>query len=137
MIPDEEIAEIKKKLEEHDKRLSNLESLFQAKPEAIEKQISIKEFILSKKPKSDIQKTLAIAYYLERHKGLLSFNVKDLRGGFRNAREKVPENINVCVIKNIENGHMMETEEKKDKLKAWVLTNTGEEYVENDFEKEK
>jgi len=137
MIPDEEIAEIKKKLDEHDKRLSNLESLFQAKPEVVEKQISIKEFILSKKPKGDIQKTLAIAYYLERHKGLLSFNVKNLRGGFRNAREKVPENINVCVIKNIENGHMMEAEEKKDKLKAWVLTNTGEEYVENDFEKEK
>lgn len=137
MIPDEEIAEIKKKLEEHDKRLSNLESLFQAKPEVVEKQISIKEFILSKKPKGDIQKTLAIAYYFERHKGLFSFNVKDLRGGFRNAREKVPENINVCVIKNIENGHMMEAEEKKDKLKAWVLTNTGEEYVENDFEKEK
>lgn len=137
MIPDEEIAEIKKKLGEHDKRLSKLESLFQAKPEAVEKQISIKEFILSKKPKGDIQKTLAIAYYLERHKGLPSFNVKDLRGGFRNAREKVPENINVCVIKNIENGHMMEAEEKKDKLKAWVLTNTGEEYVGNDFEKEK
>jgi len=137
MIPDEEIVEIKKKLEEHDKRLSNLESLFQAKPEAIEKQISIKEFILSKKPKSDIQITLAIADYLEEYKGLLSFNVKDLGDGFRNAREKIPKNINLCVIKNIENGHMMEAEEKKDKLKAWVLTNSGEKYVENDFKKEK
>jgi hypothetical protein len=136
MIPDEEILEIKVKLEEYDKRISKLESLFQAKPEAVEKQISTKEFILSKKPKSDIQKTLAIAYYLEKHKELPSFNIKDLGDGFRNAREKIPKNINLCVIKNIENGHMMEVE-KRDKLKAWVLTNSGEKYVENDFEKGK
>jgi len=137
MMPDEEILRIKKKLEEHDKRLSKLESLFLAKREAVKKQVSIKEFILSKKPKSDVQKTVAIAYYLEKYKGLSSYNIKDLESGFRDAKEKVPKNINLCVIANIGKDHIMEAEEKKNNLKAWVLTSSGEKYVDGDFEKEK
>ena len=137
MMSDEEIIKIKKRLEEHNERISKLESLFQAKPEAIRKEVSVKEFILSKKPKTDIQKTITIAYYLEKYRGLPSLNVKELENEFRDAREKVPKNINLCVIKNIEKGHMMETKEKKNNLKAWILTNSGEEYVESDFKKEK
>jgi hypothetical protein len=30
---------------------------------------------------------------------------------------------------------MMEAKEKKDKLKAWNLTSTGERFVENDLKK--
>jgi len=135
MGPEEEITKIKSKLEEHETRISKLEQLFQAKPENIGKQISVKEFVLSKKPKDDVQRTLAIGYYLERYKGLPSFNVKDLESGFRDAKEKVPGNINLCVIANTKKNHMMVAKEKRDKLKAWVLTNRGEEYVENDFKK--
>lgn len=137
MVTDEEIAKIKSKLEEHETKISKLEQLFQAKPENIGKEISAKEFVLSKNPKNDVQKTLAIGYYLERYKGLSSFNVKDLESGFRDAKEKVPNNINLCVIANINKDHMMEAKEKKDKLKACVLLNLGEKYVENDFKEEK
>lgn len=136
-MSDEEIIEIKKKLEEHNERISKLESLFQAKPEAIRKEVSVKEFILSKKPKNDVQKTLAIGYYLEKYRRLPSFNVKDLESCFRDAKEKVPGNINLCVIANIGKGHTMETKEKKNNLKAWVLTDTGEKHIEGNFEKEK
>ena len=31
----------------------------------------------------------------------------------------------------------MEAKEKKDNLKAWTLTNSGEKYVENNLKKEK
>jgi len=41
--------EIKRTLEDHERRISNLESLVQSKPEIAKKKISIKEFILSKK----------------------------------------------------------------------------------------
>lgn len=137
MMPNEEILRVKKKLEEHDKRLSKLESLFLAKPGAVKKQVSIKEFIISKKPKDDVQRALAIGYYLEKYEELFSFNVRDLEKGFRDAKEKIPKNINLCVIANIRKGHMMEAKEKKDNLKAWVLTNSGEKYVEGNFEKAK
>lgn len=137
MALDEEIMEIKKKLEEYDKRISKLESLSQTKPESVKKKISIKEFILSKKPKDDVQKTMAIGYYLEKYENLPSFNAKDLEKGFRAAKESVPNNINYKVIRNIDQGCMMEVEEKKNSLKAWVLTNSGEKHVENGFKKER
>lgn len=137
MIPDEEIIEIKKKLEEHEKRITKLESLSQTKPETIEKKLSVKEFILSKKPKNDVQRTLTIGYYLERYENFSSFNVRDLEESFRAAKEKVPSNVGDKVQLNIKKGHMMEAKEKKDNLKALVLTNSGEKYVENNFRKEK
>lgn len=137
MMENKEIEKIKKTLEEHEARIAKLENLLVSKPPTIEKKLSIKEFILSKNPKNDIQKTLAIAYYLEKNEGLSSFNAKDLEKGFHDAKESAPENINYKVIMNIQKGYMMESKEKKDNLKAWNLTNSGEKFVESNFEKEK
>jgi len=58
------------------------------------------------------------------------FNARDLANGFRLAKEPPPTNINAKVDLNIGKGHMMEAKEKKDKFKAWVLTNSGEKFVE-------
>lgn len=133
-MSDTEIIEIKKKLEEHEKRIFQLESLFHDKPETAKKKISVNEFILSKKPNDDIQKTLAIGYYLEKYEGLSSFNAEDLKSSFKTSKVvKAPKNINYKVIKNIEKGYMTESKEKKDKKKAWILTNSGEGYVKNGF----
>jgi len=129
--------EIKKILDNHEKRIQKLEKLLESKPIQTKKQISVKEFILTKKPKNDVEKTLVIGYYLENFRSMSSFNAKDLEDGFREAKEKVPANINYKVIKNIEKGFMMEAKEKKDKLKAWTLTSTGERFVENGLKKEK
>jgi hypothetical protein len=136
MAFEEEITKIKEKLEQHDRRISAIEKTFQRTPEAIKKKTSVKEFILSKKPKNDVQRTLSVGYYLEKWEAVASFNVRDLDQGFRDAKERVPNNINLCVIANIGKGHMMEAKEKKGNLKAWVLTNSGEQYVENSFLKE-
>ena len=93
------------------------------------KKISIKEFILAKQPKDDIQKTLIIGYFFEKNEGITSFNIKDLTNGFERAKEKIPTNINDKVNKNISKGYIMSTKEKKDNLVAWVLTNSGEKFV--------
>lgn len=130
----EEVSQIKRKLEEHEERISRLEKLLETKPKDVQKKLSIREFILSKNPKDEVQKTLAIGYYLEKYEDLTSFNAKDLENGFRSAKEKIPGNINYKVIRNIQKGYMMEAKEKKEKLKAWYLTNSGEKYVENNFE---
>lgn len=135
MASNEEIMEIKKKLKEHEERISKLESVSQTKPETVKKKISIKEFILSKKPKNDVQKTLAVGYFIEKYEHFSSFNVKDLEKVFIAAREKVPKNIGDKVQLNIKKGHMMEFKERKDNLKAWILTNSGEKYIESDFNK--
>jgi hypothetical protein len=128
---------LKRILDDHEKRLKNIESILKGKPkDAVKKRMSIKEFIISKQPKNDVQKTLTIAYYLEKYSGLQFYNARDLTEGFRAAKEPVPKNINYKVIKNIKKGYMMETSGKKDGLKTWVLTNSGEKYVENNFRKE-
>ena len=133
----EELEVITKKLENDEERIARLEKLFQTKREEIEKKISIREFILSKNPKSEMDKALAVGYYFETYEGFTSFNVKDLENGFRRTKEKIPRNINYEVIRNIQKGFMMEAEEKKENRKAWYLTNSGMKYVENNFEQEK
>jgi len=130
--------EVKKILEDHERRIKALEdrSTFLSDSHEPEKPISIKEFMLSKKPTNDVQKTLAIGYFLEKYEGFSCFNAHDIENGFSNAKEPKPENINLCIIKNIKKGHMMESKEKKDNKKAWVITSSGERFVENGFKKE-
>ena len=118
-----------------EKRVADIKRQGRSHPseEKLSKDISVKEFMLSKNPSGDVEKTLLIAYFLERFTGMASFNVDDLSRSFQLAKEPTPGNINDKVNKNIRNGHMTEAKEKKDKKKAWLVTTSGEKYVENDF----
>jgi hypothetical protein len=136
MVTNDDIDRINKALSNHEDRIAKLEKLLTAKPPIAEEKLSIKEFILSKKPKTDNDKVLAIGYYLEKYRGMSSFNAKDLENGFQEAKEAMPGNVNLTVIRNIQKGFMMESKDKKDNLKSWNLTNTGERRVESNFEKE-
>jgi hypothetical protein len=137
MIQHEEINRIMKTIKEHEIRIKRLEDVLIRKPKGTEdKALSIKEFILSKKPKNSVQCTLTIAYYLEKYTDIHIYNAKDLESGFRKAKESVPKNINLTIFRNAEKGYFMEAKDKKDGLKAWTLTNSGEKYVENNFKKE-
>jgi len=121
------------KLEE---RVGRLESLLEGRSRetiAKERKLSAKEFMLSKSLKSETQKVLALAYFLEQEEGLTSFNVSDLESVFRSAREKLPKNMNDAVNKNIARGFLMGASEKKESKKAWQLTSTGERFVEHDL----
>jgi hypothetical protein len=98
-----------------------------------EKKLSIKEFILSKSPSNDVQKTLAIACYLEKYEGFVSFNIEDLGRGFQLAKEATPVNINDKINMNIKKGHITEAKEKKENKKAWIVTNSGEKFLDCNF----
>lgn len=101
------------------------------------KKLSVKEFILSKRSSNDVQKTLAIAYYLEKNEGMLSFNTEDLARYFQLAKEPTPQNLNDKINLNIKKGHVMEAKAKKENKKAWAITNTGEQFVENNLKETK
>lgn len=135
-----EILQIVKNLEQ---RISRMESgtnhevrTVAANTSLGARKTSIKEFLLEHRPSDDVQKTLSIAYYLETYENLTSFNKTDLETGFRSAKEKLPSNMNDKVNMCIKNGHMMDAAEKKDSMKAWVVTSTGEQYFKNGFKKE-
>jgi len=135
----EKIRKILEKIEDLEKRVLSLEehglNLKSEKSDVHNqsKKISIKEFILSKNLSGDVEKVLAMGYYLEKNEKAKSFNISDLGRLFISAKEKLPKNINDKVNMNIKKGHVMEVQEKKDGKKAWVLTATGETYVENNF----
>ncbi len=101
----------------------------------ITKKMSIQEYLLSKTPKNDVDKTLAIASYLEKYEKLKFYNKNDLEVSFKKAKDKPPLNINTKVYSNIKKGYMMEVNEKKDNLKCWCLTNSGIKFCKNDFRK--
>ncbi len=130
MLEEGIIKDLMKKFEDHERRISSLEGMSTKKMQAEGKKLSVKEFLLIKKPTDDVQRTLVIGYYLEHYKSIDNFNVRDLADGFRLAKEPPPININDKVNMNIHKGHIMEAKEKKDKSKAWVLTNSGEKFVE-------
>jgi len=102
---------------------------------AATKMISVREFLLEHSPATDVQRTLAVGYFLEKHADMASFNKTDLEKGYRDARESPPSNVNVNVNMCIKHGHMMEADEKKANKTAWVLTRRGEEFVLGGFPK--
>lgn len=131
----DEMKAIKKTLGEHERRISALENVAQKKPSAL-KAVSVKEFLLQRRPQGDVQKTLVLGYYLEHYRSTSPFNADDLKKLFREAKEIVPDNINDKVNMNIAKGLMMEAGTKKDNKKAWTLTGSGERHVENGLRKE-
>lgn len=98
------------------------------------KKLSAKEFLLTKNIKTDLHKTLALAFYLERMGGMSSFNVNDLADAYRSAKEKRPGNLSDTIGKNMARGLLMGASEKDGK-KAWTLTVTGEKFIEVELKK--
>lgn len=128
-MEEETLKGIVAKLEDHERRITLLEGM-PGKVKSGVKKLSVKEFILEKKPSDYVQTTLVIGYFLEHFEGMDKFNVKDLAEGFMLAKEQLPKNVNDTVNTNIAKGYMMPAKERKDKLKAWFLTNSGEKFVE-------
>jgi hypothetical protein len=149
MSSQDAISRMEAMLQEHERRIKTLEQKLgggggkeeaavqqQQQPVSLTpKVISIRAFIIEKSPTDDVQRSLVIGYYLEKQSGLSSFNAKDLERGFVDAREKVPGNVADKILKNVWKGHMMQVNEDKDGLKAYVLTNTGTKFVESGISK--
>lgn len=106
-----------------------------ATPQVAEKKLSLKEFLIDRMPSNGVQTTLAIAYFLENYDAISPFNAADLEAGFRAAREAVPPNINDKANMCVKNGYFMEHNVKKDNMKTWLVTRTGEEVVRAGFSK--
>jgi len=125
----EDIANRVEKLEH---RVAAIEAWMSRTPEPPTgaKPTSLREFVISKGPKTSVDTTLLIAYYLEKFDGISPFNHEDLIRGFAEAKEPLPSNPSDMVYKNIRRGFLTEAKEKKDGMKAWIVTNSGERFVE-------
>jgi hypothetical protein len=92
---------------------------------------TIGEFLDTKgDPSKHTDATAVFAYWLFKVEKMLSFNVQDILGCFDKTRKNKPTNVNQIINQNVATHIFAEASEKKDGLKAWVITRTGEEYVE-------
>jgi hypothetical protein len=134
-----DLSEIEKQLKNHEERITKLEvKMLEFRPSTnneFSKGLSIKEFILEKKPDGMYQMGLAIAYYFEKYKKFPFFTREELADGFKQAREPIPSNLSAVIYKNAERGYFMDANEKKNNKNAWMLTNSGEKLVEDCFQK--
>ena len=140
MSDDSALLKLEAMLKDHEDRIRSLEQRLADAPPPEEKPAppvpkdpSIRQFMLEKSPTDDVQRTLVIGYYLEKHAEFKSFNAKDIEKGFVDAREKVPGNVSDKVLKNVWKGTMMQVQEDEDGMKAYVLTNAGTKLAETGF----
>lgn len=131
------VVNLEKRVEELEKIILKNKSIISESGLHPTKNLSVKEFIILKNPSGDVQKSLSIAYFLEKNEGFNSFNVDDLAHYFQLAKEPTPQNLNDKINMNIKKGHIMEAKEKKENKKAWVITNMGEQFVNNNFKEAK
>jgi len=134
---DERLDALEQKVSELEAKLPTNSQNVSQESSANGKKLSVKEFVLEKKPTGDVQKTLIISHYLETYENMESVNVDDLAKYFRLAKEPVPGNLNDKINMNIRKGHMTEAAKKKESKKAWVVTNTGEQFIEKGFQDSK
>lgn len=89
------------------------------------------EFLDQKGNPSKHTDSMAVfAYWLFKVEKMKSFNVKDIIDCYNKTRKAKPSNPNQIINENVKRRIFAEASEKKDGLKAWVITRTGEEYVE-------
>jgi hypothetical protein len=131
----QEIETIKEQIRDLDERLRKIEDLTNqpSLPKNFEKQMSLREFVLSKKPSGNPQIGLCVLYYLEYYENKESFNVADLEAGFRRAKEKVPSNVSDVLQKIAKKGFIDQTKSSAKGKNEWTLTNSGVKEVEDGF----
>ena len=94
------------------------------------KKMSASEFIRETGFKKHTDIVLAFGYYLEKASGLASFTVADINACYYEAKLE-SSNTSQMVKQNIHTGRMMPAKSgKQTGRKAFILTRTGEEFVE-------
>jgi len=81
-------------------------------------------------PSKHTDAMVVFAYWLFKREQMESFNVKDITRCYDQTRKAKPSNPNQIINQNVSRHIFAEASAEKDGLKAWVITRTGEEYVE-------
>ena len=103
-----------------------VESLTKEEP----KQESFMEFFIKYKSTKETDKTLVIMYFLESRRNMSNITTKEISQGFREVREKQPTNISDKTQMLHKRGLIMPGD-MVDRVKSWVITETGLQYLED------
>lgn len=93
---------------------------------------SIAEFLAQRRLDSHPDRVLAVAYYhYHRHDGQ-GVTTKDLVDGYTRSRSKRPQNYPDVIASCMRKGYLVDGG-RRDGMKTWVITATGEAHVEQDL----
>lgn len=95
-----------------------------------DKALSIREFIRTFEFKKHTDFVLAFGYYLEKHAGQESFTPADVNALYYEAKLE-SSNTSQMLINLIKRGHIMEAKNSEGSRKRFLLTKSGEEYIEH------
>jgi len=92
--------------------------------------MQINEVLASKNLESHMDKVEAIAWHSLR-RGEDSVTAKDIYDAYARARLQGPKNLTDVINTSIKRGHLLDSPSKKEGKKAWSITRTGENYIED------
>lgn len=93
---------------------------------------SIAEFLAQRRLDSHPDRVLAIAYYHYHRHGGQGVTTKDLVEGYTRSRTKRPQNYPDVIASCIRKGYLVDGG-RRDGMKTWVITASGEAHVEQDL----
>lgn len=125
----EELEERVKELERRVRKLEKQDTVTNNQ-ESRGKAVALAEFKQNFETSTYADKATMVSRYLEKHENMEGFTVDDLKEGFRKCKWKTPANMSDIVSKAAAKGLFMEIGEQDGK-KKWMLTETGEEHVED------
>jgi hypothetical protein len=92
---------------------------------------SLVEFLKSKgNPRSHTDKATIFSYWLFHKEKMNCYNIDDIEKCYDEARITKPKNITDVMNKIQKKGYVKPVPKEKNGKKAWIITQTGEEYVE-------
>lgn len=87
------------------------------------------EFLASKKITTHPDRVVAIAFFIYRTEDSAGVTTRELAEGYSKARVRKPQNFPDVIAACVRRGHLVEGP-RKDGMKSWVITRTGETYTE-------
>lgn len=94
--------------------------------------MDLTEFLASKKAATHPDRVVAIAYYTYHTQNGAGVTTQDLTDAYGRARVKKPQNFPDVIAACVRRGRLVEGE-RKDGMKSWVITRTGEAFVEQNL----
>jgi hypothetical protein len=93
------------------------------------REVAVSEFVKNLKADQQTDVVLGMAFYLLRERKQDSFTSGDIYRLY--AESRLPKtNVNLAIIGNIRKGFVMERSERKNGLKLFSVTPSGEEYID-------
>ena len=114
-------------------RVAKLEAKAPKLRQVAKKPQSVREFILEKSPKSQVEMCVCFMYFRDEIQGDdTGFGVAQATKYFVEARERVPQNVADALGKCAKKGWITEAKaaDRASGNKYWRITNTGIDYVE-------